>query len=754
MSTKKKTPSSSKDKSESKAPQSQGGDGEDTQSSSSDVLYSISQTSGSSGSESGTHQGSSGTGGLNPALLNQLALMVETILDRKLSALNILSQGVPQITSHPTSGSAISAIGSSIQPATVASSAVDMKGTQNQSSTTSLASSGPSYSAVVASHSTPSISSTAFVNSTIGLYGNQDKVSATLPALKPLPKNADYDTFEEWRRAAINDMVNTGGMDHVVTKSSNDSLALAISADTAHRSNLVIEQLWKTLHLKACSVLKTAFRPALGNTPEMEAELEQQRNPHLFIVNNANWLWQFASKQFVPDQVGRITKALRSLESLRFVPAKMTPSEYNTAFRAAINEIRSADPNQNFTEQVKLAYYLKGWPVDLNQKLDLVKADPTPTVDLAQRHLQQWYNDHGKKGKAKTDPPSEPNPANPPPNPPKDSLAALKEAHAAAKKKFDDAAKRLKYAEKKAGKGKKSDDSDQKPESDKDENKKSKHSLGTFTERKLTTPNPFGALADEEDSTSSGVQAPFGAVSADGREFVNMRNEFLLDSGASRSVVYDSKLLRDPQPLKQPIIMSCAMGKSTVLNEYGSVQLSKSVSLNNVCYAKGARLNAMSVSRITDTGYYCVFGSHKAVVVKKEALDYAIRRVKPHHIALTVPRVGDIYQYTRPGTGPNPDAPPQPAITVDRSKSIPLSGEKPRSSNSTTQSARPRTQTADSRSSSSSSSSSSTSSTQASQASLNAITAAAMLKEYGLPPDTEVEWGQWYTLSERRKQSL
>src|SRR5438132_717744 len=86
----------------------------------------------------------------------------------------------------------------------------------------------------------------------------------------------------------------------------------------------------------------------------------------------------------------------------------------------------------------------------------------------------------------------------------------------------------------------------------------------------------------------------------------------------------------------------------------------------------------MSVSRISDTGYYTIFGSKKAIVVKKEALDYAIKRLKPASIAFTVPRVGDIYVYTRPGTEKKPDAerPPEIDVRVPRS-SIPRKGEQP-----------------------------------------------------------------------------
>jgi len=257
----------------------------------------------------------------------------------------------------------------------------------------------PSDNAVAATTST-SNSQTTVVNNTMGLYGNQDKVSATLPSLKALPTNADYDIFEEWRKVAINSMVNTGGMVHVVTESHSTSLALAISSDSSGRSPAAIKQLWKTLHLKACSVLKEALRPALKDTPGTEAEQEQARRPSEFIEGNANWLWKFASKQFIPDRIGKTIKGLKILQSLHFKPGVTTPSEYNTVFRAAINDICAAIPAQKFSEEFKLAYYLAGWPTELNQNLALLKSEASPTLERAQQHLQQWYNDHGKKIKS------------------------------------------------------------------------------------------------------------------------------------------------------------------------------------------------------------------------------------------------------------------------------------------------------------------------------------------------------------------
>jgi hypothetical protein len=669
----------------------------------------------SSDGSSSSNSGSNEQMGFTQTQLDQMREMMGLMINKALA-------GVfpPQTQATPPHGSYAAAVGSGTTS------------TSGSSSSTSHQPAIPRQTATV-------------VNSSVGLFGNQDKVSASLPALKPLPKTADYDAFEEWKKIAINDMINTGGMDHIVTKTHDESLKLAIELDSGGRSNHAVETLWKNFHLKACSVLKSAFRAALKDTPETEAELEQQRNPDDFIKGNANWLWQFAVKQFVPDPIGRITKALKSLETIQFIPKKSTPSDYHTSFREAINEIRSADPYQQFTDKFLLAAYLKGWPADLNQQRNMVHTNPNPTVEDAQRLLQQWYNDNGKKKPAVTAPPN--SESTPPAPATATQLAALKQAR-------DKLQAEWKKADSKFRKANKRGDKDQNP---REENSDSKHSLGALKEVPLNSTNRFAALSDSKDSESEHLNA----VSEDGLETVNTRNEFLLDSGASRSVVCDYKLLRDPQPLKQPVKLNCAMGKATILTESGQVQLNSRVKLGNVCYAKGATLNAMSVSKIADTGYYSVFGSAKAIVVKKTALDYALKKLKPADIALEVPRVGDIYTYTRPGTGPVKDI-STPALEVKAPpNSIPKVGEKAQSKRGTQpdagQSSAPSGSSSPSASSSSTSSAPrNTRSKQVSPSLANAVSAAlvATLAAHGLPPDTELDVATWYSLTHKEDKCL
>ena len=685
--------------------------------------------SGSSGTTTGTsHTDMSKNGGLafSPAQLQQLQVLFSSMLQQQQKS---PSNGI-QSTATPAAGSS-----------------------------TSL---GMSYSSAVGAGTSTRITSAASLFGSFGLYGNSDRSRDSFPVIKPLPKTADSEVCEAWTRDTVNKMTNSGGMKQVVTLSANESLARAIQEDGGVHTPEQVERVWRNCHEKACSVLRDGFFPALGDTPALEAERQQALNPSEFIKDNANFIWTYALSQFKPDPLGKVVKAYRALESLKFIPAKMTPVEYNAAYRTAFNDIQSADPTQNFTVTSQLGYYIKGWGPELHQKLELLKSDSNPTVHLAQRLLQQWYDDNGKKHKSKPEADPTPTPTPTSPAPAASSLSALKEQQQAAWEKAKELSRAVRAAQKKKYRYRRYDSSsdsesdERKPDSPKPRKQVSFGSLLDGVNGILPTSNKFAALSQDEDEKTD---APLGAISADGREIFNTRNEFLLDSGASRNVVYDRQLISNPEPLKTPIVMTCASGKPLLLNEYGNVRLSESVTLNNVCHAKGAKINAMSVARITDHGYVVIFGKKGAAVIEADVVEGRLRHVSPDKKVLTVPRVGDIYVYTRPGTELDPNEPKPPSLEINRSGQIPLRGNAPGASSSAPRVPRPPAPAAASAPPPpppprSAPVSSPASAQPAGRASVNAMTVAATLKEYGLPPDTDVDYGQWYGLHEHRQKSL
>src|SRR4051794_15281199 len=146
----------------------------------------------------------------------------------------------------------------------------DSPGTQTNSRISSTTSVGTSYSAALTSGLSLS-SPSAVVTSTVsiqGLYGNQDKIPGTLQSLKPLPKGADFEIFDTWRRGSIDRMGNSAGMVYVVLYSWLVSKEMALKAEPkgSTRTPEMIDQLWRSLHFKACCVLKEALRDALGDS--------------------------------------------------------------------------------------------------------------------------------------------------------------------------------------------------------------------------------------------------------------------------------------------------------------------------------------------------------------------------------------------------------------------------------------------------------------------------------------------------------
>ena len=211
-------------------------------------------------------------------------------------------------------------------------------------------------------------------------------------------------------------------------------------------------------------------------------------------------------------------------------------------------------------------------------------------------------------------------------------MAALQDANTAAKKKYLEAKQALKSASSNQTQGGKSGDENKKKR--RPDRRRTSNETGDAGSAAGVTLGAFITKEETDvpdnvfDAVSVGGEAFFGAVSEDGREFFNTRNEFILDSGASRSVVSDYKLLANPEPMKQPVVMRCAMGKSALLTEHGKVRLSESVTLNNVSYAKGAALNAISVGRIAKTGYCSVFGKKGAAIIEEAAITALLRKLR------------------------------------------------------------------------------------------------------------------------------
>jgi hypothetical protein len=543
---------------------------------------------------------------------------------------------------------------------------------RSAASYSSIASGNGSINQSVASSSASVPATTSIANQALagyGLYGNQEKIQSTLPALKPLPIGADYTTFQQWQIEAKNTMINSAGMLHIITKPAEESLKLAVEKDLYQRSEETIKPIWLMLHEKSCAVLRTAFYSALKDTPNNEAVAAQAANPTAFIEHNANWLWTYAIKQFKPDPIGQILQSLEKLISLRFIKDKSTPSEYNAVFRAALNEIRTVDPTSVLSDKLKLAYYIRGWPAELRPILDVIKATTVnPTVELAEERLQQWYNDYGK-GKSSSLKPSNQD------QKPRVGFSGLTTNSSSSsnssspdfqqqrnrKKKFQHS--KTKHPKHQQSKGYNSDN---------DQGRNNSDGLGALTEISVTIPtsNAFAALNGSDGSNQ------INSVSSDGAVTSSSYNEFLLDSGAAKAVVCDYSLLQDPEEISHPITLSCALGKMTVLKEKGKVPLNSRVHLNNAYYAKGARLNAMSVAKITDTNNIVVFTQQGAKIVKKGALASVINGLRAKDIMLEVPRVGDLYIYTRPGSVRSVDEESGPAIeSVVPPSGIPRVGE-------------------------------------------------------------------------------
>ena len=95
--------------------------------------------------------------------------------------------------------------------------------------------------------------------------------------------------------------------------------------------------------------------------------------------------------------------------------------------------------------------------------------------------------------------------------------------------------------------------------------------------------------------------------------YISGENEFILDSGATRHIVSSTRHLIDVKGVV-PFPMLAAAHKVITINKVGSVKLSTTALLNNVCLMPAGNANLISLSRVIDSGCKVVFSKETAIV--------------------------------------------------------------------------------------------------------------------------------------------
>jgi hypothetical protein len=115
---------------------------------------------------------------------------------------------------------------------------------------------------------------------------------------------------------------------------------------------------------------------------------------------------------------------------------------------------------------------------------------------------------------------------------------------------------------------------------------------------------------------------------------ITQRDEFILDSGASKHIVFDRDILINVQDIN-PIRLTGILKQSILVNKAGSVQLSDTIKMSDVACVVEAGANLISVSKIFDAGFKMDWSIDKADIVKDGK------------VIMSFTRVGGIYVYLR-----------------------------------------------------------------------------------------------------------
>lgn len=158
----------------------------------------------------------------------------------------------------------------------------------------------------------------------------------------------------------------------------------------------------------------------------------------------------------------------------------------------------------------------------------------------------------------------------------------------------------------------------------------------------------FHSLIDGLDLSDEVYHTLATRFAQSGPNWHSTHRTFILDSGAGSHSTGDRGLLQNVESMR-PINVTCALGRTVKVKEFGQMRLSSNVRLNDVKYLPGSDVNLVSVARICDSGNKgglgVLFLRDKAMVLHE--LD--VRSIANLKLApiISFQRDGNLYQIER-----------------------------------------------------------------------------------------------------------
>ena len=355
-----------------------------------------------------------------------------------------------------------------------------------------------------------------------------------------------------------------------------------------------------SLHERLWGTICIATHKAMGNSLSDAIAFEQERDttePPTFLEFNCNYLWIKIKETFEKKAGSATIHCFEDLINLNY-EGDENPLQFRQRVDALIHRFNSIDGDvvlagQRLSEGTKLAFVIRALPKKYDITVQAVLSTQTkPTLDHLFSALQRQHeNSSVRNQKSKSN---------------KEQALSI----------GDDQGSRHqenKYSGSKF-KGDSNKDRGGRPKDRKDNPKYRNHRSRKGSGDDSDIPSVTFPFLDDKDAARSpdydqGISDTTTVPATQQKEespllmrlAESRAGHFILDSGASRHVVFDKSILCNAKEV-EPFRMYGATGHQTTIKSMGAIQFTETIAINNVCYSPGATHNLLSLAVLLDNG--------------------------------------------------------------------------------------------------------------------------------------------------------
>lgn len=421
--------------------------------------------------------------------------------------------------------------------------------------------------------------------------------------------NTEATAFLNWKNAFTGYCLSQSILD-VVETDAQTLFDKAVLNNPSGRSLATLSELFQTLHSQVVGVLFQATEGVIGRSlfDTLDETTIVSGGFAFTFKYNANKYWTKLCLTYERKTVFSIATIWNSLLNLKYKEGEH-PMHHKKRFDELMLQLKQVDAGTNLSDTGKAAILTRTLPSSLDATVQNILASPVVTLESIWEALFRRFDvNSGNNGKGNRS-----NGTGESANTFTGDTNGGSRNHNKTKSHF-------------------------KKKHNNHNNNRSNNKNGSWCMVESSMDDPVGdynSEYEEDEYNESYIQEHANAASADGT-YVGARREFILDSGATKHIVFDPSLLKKKKQV-DPIRLTCAMKKSVIVNTVGSVQLNSRITLNDVAAVPAAGANLISVSRILDSGYTVNFLKTKAVVYDRNREEF-----------FSFPRVGALYMYTQP----------------------------------------------------------------------------------------------------------